>query len=60
MAELSDDDKRALMGPNWREISTQMDTEIASKREKWKRLLPFGLALVAAVCVFAIAAAAFF
>ncbi len=60
MAELSDDDKRALMGPNYREICAQIDAESASKREKWKRLLPFGLALVAAISVFVIAAEAFF
>jgi hypothetical protein len=60
MADLSDDDKRALFGPNWREIDAQLEAESARKREKWKRLVPFALALAGAVSVYVIAAEAFF
>lgn len=60
MAELSDDDKRALMGPNYREVYAEIDAESARIREKRKQLLPFGLALIGAISVFAIAAKAFF
>lgn len=60
MAELSEHDKRSLLGPDYKEVSAQIDAESAKTREKWKRLVPFALALIGAISIYVIAAEAFF
>lgn len=60
MANLSEEDQRVLLGPNYKEIVAQIEAESAVKREKWKRLTPFALALVGAISLYVIAAEAFF
>lgn len=60
MAELSEHDKRSLLGPDYQEISAQINAESSRNREKWKKLFPFALALVGVISIYVITAEAFF
>jgi len=60
MADLSEEDKKAFFGENYKEFDARIQAESQKSREKWKKLLPFALALVGAVGVYVIAAEAFF
>jgi hypothetical protein len=60
MAQLSQEDKKVLYGPNWREIDAQIEAEAARKREQRKRFIPVVVAVIAAGSLLIVAAEAFF
>ncbi|MBX9761293.1 MAG: hypothetical protein K2Y29_21120 [Beijerinckiaceae bacterium] len=60
MADLSEADKKALYGPNWRTIDAQIQADSARSRGKWRLLMPVAVAAIAVVSLLVVAAEAFF
>jgi hypothetical protein len=60
MADLSNEDKQALYGPNWRETAAEIDNDAAIRRERRKRFIPIAVAIIAAGGFLIVAAEAFF